>query len=520
MDNNVEGADFALSTADVWSTTGVLLGIQVAHTAWRAERNAAREQDLPPSLPPAEQLNLFSMVIASLGVFALPVICRDESLAQVCFAAYAILYCLYPFALLGRADMLSHAFFASSDEDEPAAAEQAELRRLERAEFGVYCTPQERNVCAIATVLVCCVMLLGCVLPSSGMGVVAAACAIIPTAVLFFISVSRRTDELLSGGGGGGGKPQRSRRRYAPLRLRAASAGDVSLKEADPDFRYEVRFEVEEVDDGTDLGLELEENAEGWVEVVDIIPGTLASRTPHMVRGLRLSRLISGARAETNGWGLSVEQISQLLAEERPLILTFEYPWQREHDPNDGGREYYYNSETGETTHKRPRQLSAVLGNPSRPVQIGSQALSIFCELNFLCMMTVKHPFSPFKPAWLFIHLPILPILVTAMRAASMRRWEEESTAAQLRGGQRWRSRRSGQLETMPRAALSGARRTVSSSSSSLIISFLTYSSVVYVRCIVLAFVCTWRARLKCRCLLAISWHANRVRGCNLVAAR
>ena len=342
-----------VSLPDIWATTGILFGLQVAYTAWRVDRIVHAAAPAVPILPPCELINLAAMVIAALGVFAVPMLSQSDALAQLSFAAYTTLYCAYPLALLGHYDMFTGVLGGEAPE-----------RPYVRG--GAYCTPQERNVCWLASAMVCAIMVLGLRSPG-GAGAMGAAIVFVPAAIAFFVMVNRRTNEALDGV-------------YAPL-LPQLDA----LEEDDPDFRYEVQLTLSDDDASLPLGLELIQSRDRWIEVAEIIPHSWVARyAPLMCAGMRLERLSSASRDETSAWGLACDDVMRIAREEaRPVVLTFEHPWQREHEPasageSDGaglGRPYFYNSATGERMPERPHALAAVLAAMRRRLRL-SQSTS------------------------------------------------------------------------------------------------------------------------------------------------
>jgi hypothetical protein len=100
--------DFQLT--DIWTAAGVLLGFQVTSFAWRVDREVkvGEEGDLT-WLPPADFLNLVSMMIVVGGVFTLPILgLVDLIIARILFGLALILFVGYPFALAGHYDMYNN----------------------------------------------------------------------------------------------------------------------------------------------------------------------------------------------------------------------------------------------------------------------------------------------------------------------------------------------------------------------------------------------------------------------------
>lgn len=93
---------------DVWTAAAVLLGFQLAGFTWRL----AREIDVAKEgginwIPPADYMNLFSLLTTVLGVFVLPVTgLASPRAAERAFGLSVVLFAGYPFALLGHYGLL------------------------------------------------------------------------------------------------------------------------------------------------------------------------------------------------------------------------------------------------------------------------------------------------------------------------------------------------------------------------------------------------------------------------------
>lgn len=62
-----------LQLSDLWTAAGVLLGFQITAFAWRISREVEMASQGETSwIPPADFINLISMVITSVGCFVLP----------------------------------------------------------------------------------------------------------------------------------------------------------------------------------------------------------------------------------------------------------------------------------------------------------------------------------------------------------------------------------------------------------------------------------------------------------------
>ena len=100
---------------DIWIAAGVLMGFQVTSFAWRISREVkvAEKNDLT-WLPPADLMNLASMVVAVVGVFVLPTLdLVGTNFAEHSFALALLLFVGYPFALAGHYDMYNHKTYRS-----------------------------------------------------------------------------------------------------------------------------------------------------------------------------------------------------------------------------------------------------------------------------------------------------------------------------------------------------------------------------------------------------------------------
>ncbi|MBU7037048.1 MAG: hypothetical protein HXS52_03880 [Theionarchaea archaeon] len=96
-----------LNLMDIWGVAGILMGFQIASFTWRISREVdVGERDYVTWLPPADLLNLTSMVTLAGGVFVFPVLTVGGLvLAEHSFGLAVILFMGYPFALAGHYDM-------------------------------------------------------------------------------------------------------------------------------------------------------------------------------------------------------------------------------------------------------------------------------------------------------------------------------------------------------------------------------------------------------------------------------
>lgn len=99
-----------IQLVDIWTAAGVLIGFQVASFTWRVSREIEVGQvgDLT-WLPPADMVNLLSMVVLLVGVFTLPILdLVDMNFVKHSFGLAVILFIGYPFTLAGHYDMYNN----------------------------------------------------------------------------------------------------------------------------------------------------------------------------------------------------------------------------------------------------------------------------------------------------------------------------------------------------------------------------------------------------------------------------
>jgi len=99
----------AFDLKDLWTAGGVLLGIQVACFSWRTTREVtvAGKGDIT-WLPPADILNLLSLALVAIGMFAIPLMgVADVNLARRMLGVAVILFAGHPFALAGHYEMFN-----------------------------------------------------------------------------------------------------------------------------------------------------------------------------------------------------------------------------------------------------------------------------------------------------------------------------------------------------------------------------------------------------------------------------
>lgn len=96
-----------IELSDIWTVAGFLIGLQIAAFTWRVSREIAlAERKEINWLPPADIMNLISLLITFLGVFALPIAGVENTyLPRLALGLSIILFAGYPFALAGHYDL-------------------------------------------------------------------------------------------------------------------------------------------------------------------------------------------------------------------------------------------------------------------------------------------------------------------------------------------------------------------------------------------------------------------------------
>jgi hypothetical protein len=96
-----------LRLSDIWTVAIILIGFQLAAFTWRVSREiAVAERGDINWLPPADIMNLVSMVLAIGGVFVLPIMgTKDPYVPRLAFVLSIALFAGYPFALAGHYDL-------------------------------------------------------------------------------------------------------------------------------------------------------------------------------------------------------------------------------------------------------------------------------------------------------------------------------------------------------------------------------------------------------------------------------
>ncbi len=108
----------AMPLKDLWTVAAVLMGFQLAAFTWRLTRELSEhdlrtqyhvepEQNVNRWFPPADYLNLLSLMIVVGGVFLVPTLgLGSPRFAEGALALSAILFVGYPFAVLGHYNLL------------------------------------------------------------------------------------------------------------------------------------------------------------------------------------------------------------------------------------------------------------------------------------------------------------------------------------------------------------------------------------------------------------------------------
>lgn len=96
-----------IELSDIWTVAGFLIALQTAAFTWRVSREItiADRNDIN-WLPPADIMNLISMLVTFIGVFALPISgIENPNIPRLALGLSIILFAGYPFALAGHYDL-------------------------------------------------------------------------------------------------------------------------------------------------------------------------------------------------------------------------------------------------------------------------------------------------------------------------------------------------------------------------------------------------------------------------------
>ena len=99
-----------LDISQIWTAAGVLLGFQVTSFSWRISQEAqVAEKDEISWIPPADYLNLTSMLAIVCGVFIAPVLgAVNINVVQMWFGLGALLFVGHSFALAGHYELFNN----------------------------------------------------------------------------------------------------------------------------------------------------------------------------------------------------------------------------------------------------------------------------------------------------------------------------------------------------------------------------------------------------------------------------
>ena len=100
-----------IDLGSLWTAAGVLIGFQVTAFIWRMSREAEEgEKKRVTWLPPADMVNLLSLVVTTIGIFIVPTL-GFGSVASVkeAFGLSVLLLTGYPFAVAGHYDLFNRS---------------------------------------------------------------------------------------------------------------------------------------------------------------------------------------------------------------------------------------------------------------------------------------------------------------------------------------------------------------------------------------------------------------------------
>lgn len=92
-----------------WQVASVLLGFQITAFTFRISREFSFRDRKRRWFPPADYLNIASMIITIFGVYCLPIIRHSDELSSPTywFGLSLVLFAFYPLALLGHYELFS-----------------------------------------------------------------------------------------------------------------------------------------------------------------------------------------------------------------------------------------------------------------------------------------------------------------------------------------------------------------------------------------------------------------------------
>jgi hypothetical protein len=118
------------SLADVWVGASVVIGFQLAAFSWRMSREMT--WDIPQRwFPPADWLNVVSLVVNVGGVFVLPILSLPSSteFARDAFGLGLLLFAGYPFALAAHYELIGSPITEKNEKKENNSSSEERRRR-------------------------------------------------------------------------------------------------------------------------------------------------------------------------------------------------------------------------------------------------------------------------------------------------------------------------------------------------------------------------------------------------------
>jgi hypothetical protein len=100
-----------IDLGSLWTAAGVLIGFQVTAFIWRMSREAEEgERTRVTWLPPADMVNLLSLVVTTIGIFIVPTLgLGSMASAKEAFGLSVLLLTGYPFAVAGHYDLFNRS---------------------------------------------------------------------------------------------------------------------------------------------------------------------------------------------------------------------------------------------------------------------------------------------------------------------------------------------------------------------------------------------------------------------------
>jgi hypothetical protein len=99
-----------IQLTEIWTVSIVLIGFQVTSFIWRVSREIeVGKLGYQTWLPPADILNLLSMVVVVVGVFVFAILnLADLNFIKLSFGLAVLLFVSYPFALAGHYELYNN----------------------------------------------------------------------------------------------------------------------------------------------------------------------------------------------------------------------------------------------------------------------------------------------------------------------------------------------------------------------------------------------------------------------------